>query len=279
MKVSHLVEYFAQRFPLPGALFISTITALTTAGLYSTPLDQAYAVTTFFVIINFTALLLRTRIVDEFRDKHHDDKNFPERPYQRGIVNKHTLLTIGIVAFIVEIGAVWLASGTPSLLWYTPVLLFSLLMMKDFYIRDWLAKRFTTHFIFHEFIFIFYGIWLLSLFNFDLTSQSIVWISYFVALLVSIEVGRKFSIRTDPKGNIVRDTYTAVWGRGATINVLGILTMVAGLSLSFVQSSYLFALISAITVCALYTFKRTDSAIKAILIIHSVTLVTVGIIM
>lgn len=277
MKKHALLIYFTERFPFFGVLFIALTTIFATAGLYKNPPNTELVLKTSLIALSFIALLLRMRITDEFKDRKHDDIHFPDRPLQRKLVTIRQLYAVGITAFVAELMIVWAVGGTTSLLWYVPVLLYSWLMLQEFYARQWLKKHFSLYFILHEILFAFYAIWLIKVIDVPFDSHSFAWALSFVGLVVLIEIGRKFSIRRTPKGKIVHDTYTAVWGHALTVDILGIVCISTGIALSYAESSPVFALISAVAVCLFYVFKKHDTSIKVLIIIHSVLLIATGI--
>ncbi|MEK7621541.1 MAG: hypothetical protein AAB395_04290 [Patescibacteria group bacterium] len=276
MEKNNLLTYINERFPIPGVLLISVIVALSTASIprpYPGSIDSSLI---FLVMVAFAAILLRQRITDEFKDKHHDDVNFPTRPFQRGIIDRTNLIILGIIALLTEMAAVLLAGGIVSLIWYMPVLLYSIIMAKDFFCSQWLEKHFTLYFVLHEIIFIFYAIWLCSVFDANISVETFAWIVFFINLLISIEIGRKFTIRKDPKGRVVKDTYIAVWGRETAVIVISIQLMIAGIALSYVKSTIVFALISAFISLFIHLFSRSNIAVKTVIVIHSLLLILSG---
>ena len=276
MKYRNLLTYFNERFPPAGVAFISLTVALYATGLIDGQISQSQLIPMAAVAVAFAAFLLRQRVVDEFKDKAHDDTNFPDRPYQRGLIDDRSLILLGVMALCVELAAVYAVGGIISLLWYAPVLLYSVLMWKEFLARRWLEQRFTTYFLLHEIVFVLYGIWIYKSFGLELNNEVLAWIISFTAAMMAIEIGRKYSLRLDPRGAVVKDTYVAVWGRQATITAASLLLLAAGIGLAYAEHTLWLAALPAIAVPALKIMRDRDTLIKLLIISVVVGLVAGG---
>ncbi len=225
-----VVQYFRERFPVAGVLLVGVCFALIVRGLNASNIPLSICA---LLVIFFGALLLRTRIVDEFKDTTHDAKNYPDRPYQRGLISKRQLVIIGCIAFVIELATVYGVGGLYSLAWYMPALVYSLLMACEFFASQWLARHFTLYFVTHEILFILLGLWLIAVSGQTNMRHAIAWLILFVALMASVEIARKFELRHDKKGRVVADTYPAVWGYQGAITVTQLLFMTAGVAASY----------------------------------------------
>lgn len=259
-----LVVYFKERFPLAGVLLISLGFAFLAAGVAQKPVDYSLLPTTGLFGLFFAAFLLRQRVTDEFKDLRHDTLYFPNRPLQRGAITRRDLIVIGGVAMTVEFVSAVYISGIVSFGWYCLVLLYSLLMAKEFFVARWLESHFTLYFVLHEVIFIWIGIWILMAAKLSVSTATLAWVVALVAAMSSVEVARKYELRRDSSDQIVKDTYLAVWGEAATRNVLQLLIMTSGIALAYFLSSLLFAAMAAVAALTLSIPKLRVKDVKIV---------------
>lgn len=245
MTANNLYAYFRERFPLPGVLFISISFALLAIGQTSSLATGSSLITFTLLVMLFIALLLRQRVTDEFKDMHHDAKNYPERPYQRGLVTKNNLLVLLGIAVILELVIAFLLSGLNHFVWYLVVFVYSLLMAKEFFAGKWLEQHFTTYFIIHELIFVLIAVWIASILELPTTIVTFSWMLAFLSIMMGIEIARKFEIRRDTKGKVVHDTYISVWGEEASRSAIELLVLTSGIALSYAEQSISFALVAS----------------------------------
>lgn len=271
-----LIRYFKERFPLPGVILVSSIFALFILSIHISP-GRNFATEYLILVILFVGLLLRQRVTDEFKDEQHDKKNFPSRPLQRGIISKQTLLMLGMTGLLVELSAVLLLVGIYGFLLYAIVILFTLLMAKEFYLGSWLERHFTTYFLIHEAFFVLLGLWVIFSMKLSINFTTVAWLVSFLAAMMSIEIVRKFEIRKDPRGKIVRDTYTAVWGENTTRSYLELLTLISGIALSYAESSYIPAIIAAAAALVLNFLRPESSRLQIILGIYLMIITASGV--
>lgn len=261
--------YLRERFPLPAVLAF----ALGTAGLlvgFVSPYEPSgtYWAITALVALAFVAFLLRIRVTDEFKDARHDDLHYPGRPVQRGAISRPTLVIVGVVALAVEIGAVigaGMIAGTPeSALWYLAVLAHSALTAVEFFVPTWLERHFTIYFVSHQLISVWFAAWAIALFGTPVTFETVYAATGFVFALALVEVVRKFEVRTDAAGNVVADTYPAVWGRTRTLLVLAAFAFIVGERLYLANGNFAVEAIGLTAVIGIVVFRQSDSAIRAI---------------
>lgn len=269
-----IFQYIQERFPVVSAFFFAIGYAALTIGcaLLNNPWLHNFKnifPTLILITMVFFFFLLRQRTVDEFRDTEHDIKNFPDRPLPRGLITKEQLAFLGIVALSVELISVYFLGNINI---YIFVLLYSLLMAKEFFISTWLNRHFTLYFLVHEVIFILFGAYFISVININFLSldvRFVLLLSILVFAPVSIEIIRKFSPRYNKEGQAVIDTYSTVWGRTNAVMILIGLSLYLGITLTFLKSSYYFIIFSSINIFAwVLLAKKSDKFIKAIGIIN-----------
>ena len=225
-----LVIYFQERFPLLQVGIFAGGYGLLVVGV----LDRVNALKFGLVAAFFISFLLRQRITDEFKDARHDNEKYPDRPLPRGLVTRSQLLVVGAFALGAEVLSAWLLGGARAFPCYLLMVLYSVLMAREFFASDWLEAHFTTYYLSHEVIFGFFA----AFFVVALAPERSLDLAFvlpaglvLVAAPAGVEVIRKFKLRRDPQGKIVRDTYPAVWGRRNSLLVLCAASVLVGIGL------------------------------------------------
>ena len=228
-----LANYFKERFPLISLLVFSF---LTIAGLSNKIQIQHHFIQIALLSIVYTSFLLHLRILDEFKDFEYDSRYHPDRPIQRGAIPLKTIKYIGIANFFVLMIISIMASKPALLALIVCVILYSLLMFKEFFIKDFYKKSPSLYLISHQIVFIPLYLFLYS------SIESSFWLPesieqyslliYTFIPMILVEIGRKMKYRLDKHGNKTDDTYLVVWGEKTTIGVFSALVILSGL-LSF----------------------------------------------
>ena len=266
--MKRVVQYLAERFPLP----VTSVHALATAAMLVgiSALNQPIGTqlsSTVLIALAFFFFMLRMRVTDEFKDRRHDDKNYPGRPVQRGLITKSALISIGIIALSIELVFAFIAgaiAGQPaSIIWHLSILGFSILTHFEFFAGRFLESHFNLYFGIHQLIFFLYPAWSFSIWNTELNPQTMVGALSFVGYMSAMEIVRKYEIRMDTQGNVVRDTYLTVWGQGAFWSMFGI-SLVGGVGLWFTTGHLAHLIISTLVAVLLLLQKRDSKQVRAI---------------
>ena len=94
------------------------------------------------------AFFFKLRLYDELKDHEDDARLFPDRPLVRGVLPPRQM-KIGItVCIIVELVGM-AALGTGALAGMAAAIAYSLLMYREFFLRDFLRPRLTTYAVVH----------------------------------------------------------------------------------------------------------------------------------
>ncbi|MEY4312602.1 MAG: hypothetical protein RLZZ319_111 [Actinomycetota bacterium] len=272
--------YLRERFPLPAVLAFAIGTSGLLVGFVS-PYEPSgkYWTITGFVALAFVAFLLRIRVTDEFKDAHHDDLHYPGRPVQRGVITRPSLVVVGVVALTVEIGSVVAAgvlAGTPaSALWYLAVLAHSALTAVEFFVPNWLERHFTTYFISHQLISVWFAVWAIALFATPPSFAIVYAATGFVFALALVEIVRKFEVRTDSAGAVVPDTYPTVWGRTRTLVILAVFAFIVGERLYLASGNFTVEAIGLTAVIGIVVFRKSDAAVRTIAMLSFLATATV----
>jgi 4-hydroxybenzoate polyprenyltransferase len=153
------------------------------------------------------------RIFDEFKDYEHDLIHYSHRPVPRGLISKRELVSLLSIIISIELIIV-VISGINSLLPFVISFAYSLLMFKEFFVKDWLKRNFTAYIISHEILSIplFFYICTISGFNIYSFKAPFIWyLIVFVSItLFILEITRKFRAKEHEIPS--KDTYTAQYG-------------------------------------------------------------------
>lgn len=259
--MNRLRTYLRERFPIGPTSAHALATAALLIGVTSPSSESGRLLAVIGVAVAFFFFMLRMRVTDEFKDAGHDDANYPNRPVQRGAIFKRDLVVIGIVSLFLELAGVWFAgfaTGNASAwVWYLPILGYSFLTGQEFFVGEFLERHFNLYFIVHQAIFALWLVWGFQLFASALAFGPAV---AFFLLMISMEVVRKYEIRRDPSGQVVLDTYLAVWGRGA-FWVLLVNVVVSSILLS---AHWLALAVGGVSVLALLVLRKNTEAVRAI---------------
>ena len=226
-------RYLRERFPLVAVSVLALGTAVFLVGVSTVgpPETLTHAVVAL-ITVTFVAFLLRQRVTDEFKDRGHDDLNYPNRPVQRGAIPTRTLIRMGIVAFVVEVAGVIIIAAVSgrweSILAYFGVVVYSALTAVEFFAPRWIGRHFTVYFLSHQVIFVFFVLWCFVVFAPVDTTRFVAGATAFILVMAALEIMRKFEIRRDPRGQVVKDTYVAVWGRSVTVGILASVFVASG---------------------------------------------------
>lgn len=270
--------YQKERFPLIGhGLLVASFTFSAIAysricrGVEGFVSWQTYLVGIFITI----TLFLLVRIFDEFKDAEDDAKYRPELPVPRGVIRFSELRTMGIIIFVLQV-LVNIFFFPKMLLIYFAIIVYLLLMGKEFFVADWLKRHQFWYVTSHMFIIPFIDIyasgldWLLEgagpptglLFFFG--------VSYMNGIV--LEVGRKLRVPEDENEGVL--TYSSMLGANRA-TVLWIIVLVATLALAVGASAFagygltgMIVLTTVFLVCVfpaiLFLNRKTKKRSKAI---------------
>jgi hypothetical protein len=216
--------YLAERFPVP---VIFTLALAIGLGSYAAA-QAATLEAGLPLLIDGTALggvalvflfLLHLRVFDEHKDFALDAATRPDRPVQRGLVTLGQLKVLGAVAIAAEVVIAFLPGAGPGVL-YLAVIGYSVLMLFEFFARDWLAARIHWYALSHTLVMGLMAVALAARFTLraDLALPLEVWV--IAALNVSGAIGIDVLRKTwAPESEVAGlDSYSKRLGiRGAAI--------------------------------------------------------------
>ncbi|MFL6195213.1 MAG: UbiA family prenyltransferase [Thermoanaerobaculia bacterium] len=230
-----LSAYMAERFPLLGhglliaAYYSSNQFLARTLTRPGEPMH--YDVTTLMGAVTLLLFFFHLRVFDEHKDYAEDRVHYPQRVLQSGVISLRDLKILGGVAIAVQI-ALSALRGPAALAAWAVAFLFSVLMLKEFFVRDWLKRHFLVYAVTHLLVMPF-----LSLLVFSFATGRwpweapfwfgvYAWVGFFVTF--NWEVSRKIRAPEDEIEGV--ETYTRIFGTyGAAWLVLLIRVIDTGL--------------------------------------------------
>jgi hypothetical protein len=258
-------QYSKERFPLKyfillSAIFAASASISTQVYLYG-KIENLLSI--FLATFALLLFFLRLRLFDEFKDFKHDLVYYPTRPIPRGLVKLQELTVIIFIVLFFEV-IIAASKGAKTLVPFLIALSYSSLMLKEFFVKDWLRRHFTVYIISHEILLfpLFFYIYILNGLTLGQIGQSYFWfLTVFLgSQLFLLEVARK----TRPKNLEIpsRDTYTAQYGFKGTfllLSFLGIITVLAGIfteKILYSNISILTYILSVILIGFLFSVLR-----------------------
>ena len=150
-----LNAYLAERFSLPNHLSMVVIYFLANQFLaqvlgdpgrplrigWFTPVGMLFLLCIFFHL----------RVFDEHKDYEEDCRHYPDRILSRGLITLTHLKLLGAVAIVMEFLCA-LLGGWPAVLAVSVTVLFSWVMLHEFFVRQWLRAHFIVYAVAHMLI-------------------------------------------------------------------------------------------------------------------------------
>lgn len=251
-------QYLKERFPLHSHGILIAAFSFSAIGYsrFSRDLPGFIELDKFLVcIFNMITLFLLLRIFDEHKDAEDDAKFRTELPVPRGLIRLSELRNVGIAVFIFQCILTWFTF--PEMLpLYLGVILYLLLMGKEFFIKNWLKQHqfwyVTSHMLIIPFVDIYASgyDWYL-----DGTAAPFSLIFFFGVSFMNgivLEVGRKIRAPHDEKPGV--QTYSSMLGLSKSL-LLWIAVLTGTLLLALCAAYYAHFPISVyIALCIYFVF-------------------------
>jgi 4-hydroxybenzoate polyprenyltransferase len=191
-----------------------------------------------YLIAIFTTITLffLLRIFDEFKDKEEDAKYRSHLPVPRGLVSLRELAYLGIVTAVLQI-LFNILFYPKMLILYFAVIVFLLLMGKEFFVARWLKKHPIMYVVSHMFIIPLIDIyasgmdWLIE--GVDAPHGLLFFFAVSYMNGVVLEFGRKIKVKENEEFN----TYSTQYGANKA-TVYWIIILAVTLIFSIIASSY-----------------------------------------
>jgi 4-hydroxybenzoate polyprenyltransferase len=227
-------KYLSERFPpalngfLAFLLYSCTLLASVRMRGLAVPGPLAYLAGYLWVVCVFYHL----RVLDDLKDREADVRAYPDRVLSRGLLSYRHLAVTGFLAVALETALAG-ALGPKILCLHLATLAYSLLMFKEFFIREWLKRHLFWYGISHMFILAFMDFNILQM---AAARGPVIRIPDFFlfaflgfCMTFSLEVARKIRIAPVEKADV--DTYSKVIGiRGSLLLSASFQAAVIGLT-------------------------------------------------
>ncbi len=227
--------YLAERFPLlhHGLLIVAygSSQQFLAKVLTAPEAPMHYDVRSLLAAVTLLCVFFHLRVFDEHKDAAEDLRHYPHRVLSRGLVTLRHLKVAGAIAIGLELACAAIA-GPAAVIGTLIVLGFSLLMLKEFFVSEWLKRRFLLYAASHMLI-----MPLMALMIFSYTTGRLPWeapawywlyswVGFFVTF--NWEISRK--IRSPEEEIEGVDSYTKILGLyGAAWAVLAVRVVDTGL--------------------------------------------------
>lgn len=212
-----LFAYLAERFPLLGhgvliaAYYSSNQFLARTLTRPGEPMH--YDVSTVLGMLTLLCFFFHLRVFDEHKDYAEDCVHYPQRILQSGVITLRELKALGAVCIAAEI--VFSALRGPAVLAAWGMAFgFSLLMLREFFAREWLKRHFLVYAVTHLLVMPFLSLLVFSFatgrwpWEAPLWFGVYAWVGFFVTF--NWEVSRKIRAPEDEIEGV--ETYTRIFG-------------------------------------------------------------------
>ena len=214
--LQRLLAWAAERFPLVNGVLIFAIYA--TALLYGRALTSAgelsVSVLDFAGFFAVWAYFLILRVFDEHKDYARDSRNHPERVLQSGLISLRHLRVLGWAAVAVQLGVSLAIDGGagPVTAWWALTMGWTLLMLKEFFVGEWLSRRLLLYAFTHMLSMPLAFLWMAQMGAEGRgLPLEVAWLALLGGLIAaSLEVARKLRAPEDERAGV--DSYTKVLG-------------------------------------------------------------------
>lgn len=221
-----LAAYLAERFPVLGhgvlicAYYSSNqflARVLTEPGR-----PMRYDVSSLLGALTLFLFFFHLRVFDEHKDFAEDCVHYPQRVLQSGVITLRDLKRLGGAAIGIEILLAALRGAAPLVAWGV-AFVFSVLMLKEFFVREWLKRHFLVYAVTHLLVMPFLSLMVFSFatgrwpWEAPFWFWMYAWVGFFVTF--NWEVSRKIRAPEDEIEGV--ETYTRIFGTyGAAYLVL-----------------------------------------------------------
>ena len=150
-----LRAYLKERFPLPNHICMVVIYFLANQFLAQVlgnpgqPLRIGWF--TLLGMVFLFCIFFHLRVFDEHKDYTDDCQHYPERILSRSLITLTHLKMLGATALVLEVSCAAI-SGWPAVVAVGVTILFSWIMLHEFFVRDWLRAHFIIYAISHMLI-------------------------------------------------------------------------------------------------------------------------------
>nr|BDT28460.1 manganese transporter permease [Bacteriovorax sp. HI3] len=247
-------------------IFAHILVVNATESIFATSLND------LVMLIGVVAFYFKLRLYDEVKDYELDVVINKTRPLPRGLLNHKDMYTGMVVCILIEL-VTFASMGLNSLISMIVAILYSLLMYKEFFIREKIRPYLTTYALIHTVVTVLLSFAIFSFLSTEnllklVTNTTLVSFAMANWLLFNIfEFGRKTFASSEERPSV--DTYSSLFGRtGAVVLVVSQAVIAHFLTLSLRGANHAFSLWSSgVLLCILgvlsLRYIMTDSPVAA----------------
>lgn len=170
-----------------------------------------------------SAYLLQIRFADEPKDFEHDNKFYPTRPVQRGVITLAELRRLRNAAIAIFFAAAIVTQSWTVIFLACLQQIYSLLTRKEFFMREWLRDHFFIYMFSHYFQLIILNWLALTILQVP-ESQKLTYLVFGLLLTAIVELVRKIHPDDNDRAG---DTYSATLGKVRAIGLYMLFTSAA----------------------------------------------------
>ena len=233
---THLRDWARERFPLANGAFFALLYLLALfVGRSSRPGPIEVSWRDMPGLIALWLFFLWLRVLDEHKDFEKDRVAHPHRVLQRGLVTLRQLRVLGGITLAIQLAvSVWLDGGVgPVTGWWLVALAWSLLMAREFFVRNWLRRHIMWYAFSHMVVMLPLVMWVATMGSQDAyhapATRMLLLLVY--ASGFAFEIGRK--MRAPGDEHPLADSYTQSLGVGnasvllsLVVSLVSVLTLV-----------------------------------------------------
>jgi len=228
--VKKYVLYLNERFPIPGVVMYAGSLywmAYAFGGLIFRRDGMIYS---DFIpgFVLFFLVFLHLRLFDEHKDFEKDVKAYPQRMLSRGIITLKELRFLIYPAIALE-AVISIYLGLEQLIVWLLVLLWTVLMLMEFFIPEYLNKRIGLYLLSHQLLVPIMMAFPLSqrMENFVLSERETIALLMLFAGTMCLTVTYEMARKTWPaeRENEFADSYSKAWGIGSSVVVTSVVAL------------------------------------------------------
>jgi hypothetical protein len=207
----------------------------------------------------YIGVFLLLRLLDDMKDKRHDDRFYGERPVQRGLISLAELSAIAMGLLLVLAAANVLASTPMGIVFLLATLGYVALMRVEFFAPAFVRPRLLLYLALHEvFVPLLVAYVIYHQGGTVGGARDLLFLALNLLMVMAVEVARK--IRPSALDQTGRDTYSSYLGRRGALVFLGLILCGAQLLFHAIAGTPLWlALLLLPPLLAGVYYYRTDS--------------------
>ncbi|MAG47164.1 hypothetical protein CL617_01040 [archaeon] len=224
--------YQKERFQISILVFTTISVVLSSAAVVLGPGDvlSNHILGIFIALITSLLFMFHIRVLDEHKDYDFDTKYHMNRPVQRGLISLKELLTLNIIGLII-LFSINVIVSTKATIFLLFAFGYTLIAGKEFFIKNWIRKRFFLYNLVNLLQLLFLQFYLYSIIEPNFSFGNPILSIHFVFVLFNVgllEFARK--LKTKAEENEAQDTYSSKIGiRKASMIYAAICLIVFGL--------------------------------------------------